>query len=129
MKIISISEVDSLIGKKLAFAHIVPYGETILLVMEDGTAAAVSQKSDEDGDFFTTEFLNDWKTMKYIAQDTKLRHQLASAGLFDLEAYEAEQKAKREAEARQRVIDNEARDRATYERLKLRFEGPQSSAV
>ena len=33
MKIISISEVDSLIGKKLAFAHIVPYGETILLVM------------------------------------------------------------------------------------------------
>lgn len=129
MKIITISEVDSLIGKKLAFAHIVPYGDTILLVMEDGTAAAVSQKSDGDGDFITTDFLNERKAMEYIARDVKLRNQLAAAGLFDLDAYEAEQKAKREAEARQRVIDNEARDRATYERLKLRFEGPQSSAV
>ena len=129
MKIISISEVDSLIGKKLAFAHIVPYGATILLVMEDGTAAAVNQMSDGDGDFIGTEFLNERKVMEYIAHDAKLRHQLAAAGLFDLEAYEAEQKAKREAEARQRLINNEARDRATYERLKLRFKGPQSSAV
>lgn len=122
MKILT--KYDELIGKKIVFSHMAQFAEQITLATEDGSVLmATFDIVDEEEQ--NIRILSSHHVLRVLKSDRGkwMREELAKLGVFDLDAYQAEQTEIREREQAKWKIEQEKRERQELERLKAKFEG------
>lgn len=122
MKIIE--DYRELVGKTIAFAHVAQFAENITIATEDGCVLVVRQDLDEEyGENKETRILWEGQALRYIENSNYLREELGNLGIFDVEAYKDKQAELARKRKEEFAIQQAAKEREQYERLKAKFDG------
>lgn len=123
MKIITNSNLEEIIGKKIVFIHVARFADNITIATDDGSILVITQDIDyDDYEEKRTRILNESQVINYIDEQDYIRKELERLDLFDVEKYK-KRKQKREQEYINKMKEIvEEREKAEYVRLKAKFE-------
>lgn len=114
---------EDLVGKTIAFSHMAQFAEHITIATEDGCVLMATTEYAGDFERKETRVLSKHSVINLLDNDDWMREELSELGIFDMGQYKEQQRIKREKELEEYRKQQKERDRKTYERLKLIFEG------